>query len=221
MLLFILLMLNLSYFCDGKPSVGMAGVQTTPTFRIGIDYKPLAPFTEMQFDGTFSCPLNTTWCLTGYIEEDDNFSNNEYMFRFQFFCSDNDSYSYNVPVNFTGGDGFIDNAYDPAIEMFHNCTSNGIVRQVFQRFEEVKGSLTSFQITYDQDLLDYGTKEKFEEDYGDVTKKWEPEVYDWIYKGKRIVSSKFLSDIRFEDTLLYKFLCVPYLPLNSTRTNSC
>ncbi|EGT54867.1 hypothetical protein CAEBREN_08609 [Caenorhabditis brenneri] len=100
-----LLLLNVSYL---SVSVGMAvGVRSTPTW-IGQDSKPAAPFTEIQFEGVFTCPLNRTFCITGYIEEEDSWSSNEYMYRFPFYCTNKVSLPHNIRVNFTGGDGFYD-----------------------------------------------------------------------------------------------------------------
>ncbi|CAL2052702.1 unnamed protein product [Caenorhabditis brenneri] len=190
----LLLLLNVSY---PSTSVGMAtGARTTPHW-IGQDGKPAAPFTEIQFEGTFTCSLNRTFCITGYIEEEDSWSSNEYMYRFPFYCTNKVSLPHNIRVNFTGGDGFYDTTYDPVVEIFHNCSENGKIKQLFHIFPPVQTSDSYYYQSYERTLNNTGFNHPFLEDYVDIGKKWEPYVFDWIYNKKQIVSYELSDEIPY------------------------
>lgn len=139
-------------------------------------------YTEITFYSTFQCNITGTYCLTGHYEEADKASNNEYILTLPFYCLEG-SLSFKTITNYTGSDGWWSRDYDPALELFHNCSSSGRIYQIFREFKSVHDSKNSSEITFELDLTDSGVTSptEFEEVPNDRSSKWPFFVMDWIF----------------------------------------
>ncbi|EGT54841.1 hypothetical protein CAEBREN_21745 [Caenorhabditis brenneri] len=150
--------------------------------------------TELTFRSTFNCNLTGVWCFTGHYEEADSVSNNEYVLTLPFYCAKG-GLSFVAIANYSGGDEFASD-YDPALELFHNCTHSGKVSQIFKEFESVRSGITSSEVEYSLDLTNAGVQNPsdFVQVPRDRSWKWPSFVVDFIFHHIPVVQYQVPSD---------------------------
>lgn len=124
--------------------------------------KPWESNTQLDFDGTFVCPLQKPFCFTGFYKESRRwYDADDDLVHIPFRCVSGYSrhtahYVYHETYETRRGDVILADYHWPYLELHHNCSRNGRTHHLRKDFIKVNARHDRYFEEYRLDILEQG-----------------------------------------------------------------